>query len=727
MARPRTWIVDAALLQDDADDVEAFRHGILHETDVIADFLSLDGRDRLFVVAPKGFGKTLLLQVKRLMLQQNRRGMILSPANLLVDRPENLPIAWTREQIEGYVGDYGYWTEVWGMAIRIAAVRTLHRAAREEGGERPRPAEPEEAWIAGLGSHRLREILLSPGAPVLSDIFVALLRADRHEYFRILGDVADQINPRCRSIHTGMAFFIDNVDEMFHHSIQDALDRSRGGGQLGARLGDVWTLAQLGLARAAFDINRINPHIRVYTTLRREAWLRLPDFDPNAAQMNGRALEVAYSAEDLKAILRKNAANERDENVVEPRAADPIERFVGAAAARVMHDQAHRPEPLADFILRHTLLRPRDLMLIGSRISELRPPRRSPAAVKEAVYRAAAQLADWYQGEMALFVHKPDRRLYQLIDRNVLTREDLGRIAEAYAAVLEAEQGAAPGEELRHPFCALYKLGLLGVVRTMRDGAAGAHAPETAAVQLQRFAGPDEIVAEGRVGILPRSPAYLVHPSLDHVIEAAHGIDYRRTYETRNVIGHDRPWIDDAISIHILKGDVVGSSRTARHPDFVESYPPLFRSWVEQECARFGVRHHQFDQGDALLLVDQSAAKLLAVARAVLQRMAAFRDHPCTMRFGAASGVVHGMASGVLAGSVLSTAARLEPTAPHGCVIATEAFWADARGAWGEAGARRLDASFKAFRYQNGKFLVRKNSREPATLAELWRIRLLPG
>jgi hypothetical protein len=343
-------------------------------------------------------------------------------------------------------------------------------------------------------------------------------------------------------------------------------------------------------------------------------------------------------------------------------------------------------------------------------------------------------VADWYQGEMSLFVHRPDRRLYQLIDRNVLTRADLSRIAAAYAEVIGVAEGEGGAEEARHPFCALYKLGLLGVVAEGRGDASAAPADAAPAAPdahraRQRFAGPDEIVAEGRVGILPRSPAYLIHPSLDRTIETAHGIDYRRHCETRNTIGHGRPWADDAVSLYVLKGDIVESSRAARHPDFVETYPVLFRGWVEQECTRLGVRHCAVEHGDGLLLVDGSAAKLLAAARAILLRMEGFRDFPCTMRFGAADGVVHGLGGGggPLAGSVLGTAARLEPTAQHGTVVATDGFWEDARAAWGEGAARRLDASFKAFRWQDGRFLIRKNSREPATVAGLWRIRLLPG
>ena len=91
-----------------------------------------------------------------------------------------------------------------------------------------------------------------------------------------------------------------------------------------------WTLAQLALARAAFDIDRLNTHVRVYAALRREAWLRLADVDAGAAQMNGRVVEIAYTNDDLREIFLKNIALEPPGRLCDRTARDPIARFVGA-------------------------------------------------------------------------------------------------------------------------------------------------------------------------------------------------------------------------------------------------------------------------------------------------------------------------------------------------------------------------------------------------------------
>ena len=95
------------------------------------------------------------------------------------------------------------------------------------------------------------------------------------------------------------------------------------GRRSGSRLPGPWTLAQLALARAAFDINRLNTHVRVYAALRREAWLRLADVDAGAAQMNGRVVEIAYTNDDLREIFLKNIALEATGPALRPHRKGP--------------------------------------------------------------------------------------------------------------------------------------------------------------------------------------------------------------------------------------------------------------------------------------------------------------------------------------------------------------------------------------------------------------------
>ena len=106
--------------------------------------------------------------------------------------------------------------------------------------------------------------------------------------------------------------------------------------------------------------------------------------------------------------------------------ADPLEAFLGRAT--VTDAYTREDEGSFEFICRHTLLRPRDLMTIGERLAGLRPhERRSELRFKEVVHQAATEIAYEYLAEIA--PHIGNLELEQLLRRlpsNVLTRE-IGR------------------------------------------------------------------------------------------------------------------------------------------------------------------------------------------------------------------------------------------------------------------------------------------------------------
>ncbi len=126
----------------------------------------------------------------------------------------------------------------------------------------------------------------------------------------------------------------------------------------------------------------------------------------------------------------------------------------------------------------------------------------------------------------------PDRSLFGLIPSNVLERSVLKRIAETYAARLKEKGLEAPNA---HPFCALYRLGLLGVVRRNREQR-----------DIQIFRRPHDIEHDGSKAPLPAERHYLIHPALDDIIAQASS-DYIRAFHTRNVIGHGNRWRDGKI------------------------------------------------------------------------------------------------------------------------------------------------------------------------------------
>ena len=155
-------------------------------------------------------------------------------------------------------------------------------------------------------------------------------------------------------------------------------------------------------------------------------------------------------------------------------------------------------EDAFEYVCRHTLLRPRDLMTIGERLAALRPDeRRNEYRLKEAVNQAATEIAHEYLAEIAPYVSglKPER-LFDRLPGHVLSRAEVELIG--------GEDESRDGQD---GFSSLYRVGLLGYVQ--HDRVRGEW--------RQRFLRPGEATLETN-GVLPRATHYLIHPVLSDVI-----------------------------------------------------------------------------------------------------------------------------------------------------------------------------------------------------------------
>jgi hypothetical protein len=229
----------------------------------------------------------------------------------------------------------------------------------------------------------------------------------------------------------------------------------------------------------------------------------------------------------------------------------PIARFIGASNAMIVNPITKKSEVFYDFVLRHSLYRPRDLMLIGGKIAQIPAGLRTQERLRAAVDQAAGEIVWHYLAEMRGLTEVPDRSLFGLIPSNVLDRSALKRIAETYVARLK-EKGLEASNA--HPFCALYRLGLLGVVRRNREQK-----------DIQMFRRPHDIEHEGSEARLPAERHYLIHPALDDIIAQASS-DYIRAFHTRTVIGHGNRWREGKIFKCAAKGDLSRFSRVLSDP-----------------------------------------------------------------------------------------------------------------------------------------------------------------
>ncbi|MBI2740866.1 MAG: hypothetical protein HYX38_30570 [Rhodospirillales bacterium] len=638
----QAWIIDASEM--DAEDILSFRSNLLHPNPEIRSFLKLDNKGTTIVIAPKGFGKTLLLKAKRLSIQDKYACIL--PSRALVEKPSGLPSVIPTSEYGDLRDGEGYWRSVWLLSFTIAVLKaTDHGLAR--------------------CSRSLRAIFQDDNLVSVWEIFDHTLSAPVHTYHQLNNDYNDALLPAFRRLHESTAIFVDNIDEYYEGVLREVAagrDHVAAGNAPGGKVKrSFWHLAQSGIAAAARELSHINTHVKIYVSIRKEVLQGIIGDTYFGQQLRSKSLIISYTDDDLLEIVHKNIAHSDAEDLADRRADDPVRAFFGPLT-RVAHPVTGDEEEVLGFWLRHTLGRPRDVVSIGKALASIPPAGRSERRVREAVRSEAKIITTAYFAEMAPHLDGFDAdRLLRLVDRNVLSPDDLERIARTYAdAWLEAFGAAAPHTE--HPFCALYKLGLLGYVG--RDAEAGED------IQIFRLPGEHPL---DNVRVLPPARTYLIHPALDDLIAERNPL-YFENLNDRNIIGRGRRWLRDRVIRYVLQGDVKGHSATMRDGLRTKAFATVFDSIVSEFGARLD--HAERSQGDSLLLIDANPIKLLQAARNI-QRDLGRSEFGAQLRFAGDAGFVE-IAEGPRQkepyGMALQNAARLEPHVESGRIYVTDQF-----------------------------------------------------
>jgi hypothetical protein len=535
----------------------------------------------------------------------------------------------------------GYWRSVWLLSFTIAVLKATNHAP-------------------GQCSRSLRSVFQNDNLLSVWELFDHILSAPVNSYHQLNNDYNDALLPAFRRLHESTAVFVDNIDEYYEGILREmnaARDRPTGGRVKRS----FWHLAQYGIAAAARELSHINTHVKIYVSIRKEVLQGIIGDTYFGQQLRSKSIMVSYSHSDLLEIIHKNIAHSDAEDLANPRSTDPVAAFFGPLA-RVTHPTTGDEEEVLEFWLRHTLGRPRDVVSIGKAIAGIPPANRTERRIREAVCSEAKTIATAYFAEMAPHLEGFDfDMLLRLIDKSVLSPDELVSISEAYAkAYREAFGDSAVHTE--HPFCALYKLGLLGYV--------GRDAETSDDIQIFRSPGEHPL---DNVRVLPPARFYLIHPALDDLI-AERNPKYFESLNKRNVIGRGRRWLRERAIRYVLIGDVKGHSANMRDGVRNKAFAAVFDAIVSDFGS--GLDHAERSQGDSLLLVDTNPIKLLQAAR-IIQRELARSEFGAQLRFAGDAGFVE-IAAGAKQkeayGMAIQNAARLEPHVAAGEIYVTEEF-----------------------------------------------------
>ena len=278
----RAWTVDA----DDSRVAEDFDEALLHRTPEIDSFLSLERDDKFIVIGTKGFGKTLLLKAKRILHQRKTKALCLPTSNLL-DEPIGDKVLG-KEALAFLAASSLPWSKLWLTAIAVATLKQLEQT---DGLK----VNPRLARLLGDGA--LRGVI---------DHFVRLLDFSPSDLHRAANDTWHLV-PRLRAISTPVAIFIDGVDEYFNKHIETVPSRASVAGELAP---EIWHFAQLGLVEVAYQLRRINHHLKVFAAIRKRGVRAAADHRHGAAVPGQRGRHRVPGGEPARDLRQQHPAGE---------------------------------------------------------------------------------------------------------------------------------------------------------------------------------------------------------------------------------------------------------------------------------------------------------------------------------------------------------------------------------------------------------------------------------
>ncbi|HEY0133974.1 MAG TPA: serine/threonine-protein kinase, partial [Nannocystis sp.] len=484
-----SWVSDANQI-----DIGALKD-LTFKAPVVREFL--DGATRYFVSGSKGLGKTLLLTYKRALLgeqyQVSTPGRERRQAVQFI--PEGRPYLDLMGDLPGVdaaqidrMSRLDECKRLWSFSFRLS-ILSYHPTLI--GNLDDLDALPR----------RLRALL--EGRPVEPTLVLKeLLGLSVRQLSQVLDAMENPLERRLRSLHSGVFIFIDKLDQALRRLPRAA-----------------WVHMQAGMIEAAWDLMNANRHVKIYATIRDEAFSGYEsDIKSN---LYGATSSLRYAKHELRELLEKLTYYYEGLPLYDFVLVDTIYASTGA-----------RGESPFDFLYRHTLGRPRDLVILSSEISRHRRGLDARAFIRVVQDTSAGLLVSNIFDEMRVFLEvlsDRDRRarFLALLPHDVLTHDDVAEVWCAFHGVDREyfDRHGRDADDVYHPFRELYECGLLGVLE---------------GDNLQRFRQPHDGVAGSRHE-LPRSRYYLLHPALRALLDRLAGAG--RFRPLRHVlIGHGEAW-----------------------------------------------------------------------------------------------------------------------------------------------------------------------------------------
>ncbi|MCL2843123.1 MAG: DUF4062 domain-containing protein [Oscillospiraceae bacterium] len=470
------------------EDADSLKKGdaaldVIFENNFVRSYLS-NKQKYLGIAATKGQGKTFLIKTKRNRLSsannQEFEAVTCFPkdSSLVDTLSKGINI---NHSIKGLLQEYRTWVLLWQFSVVATITNSneykelyTHSDFRNFSDGVLFFFNRKKQFDKNIGETVLQyaENISNPrGKP--SIIFSRLLSLNKSELQLILkeANLALQLLDR---ITNGIYIFIDKVDQAFDdvYKIKKKPDSP-----LSANA-SYWQYCQYALAEAAYNLFSFNNHIKLFYTIRLEAILDSHLVEKNISRnIESFLIELSYSKNDIYEMFELYVSNEADDCLFDGslKNENAEKAFFGFEKIPHAHikneDGSPVEENLFDYLYRHSLRRPCDLMLLCKNLYLRNPKELTVKTIRRVVNESSGKVLRRYLSEVEPFITTTLDEFEQLlstINTNIFNLEYLKFACERY----NTERGNITGCNKDclvctniHPFSTLYNIGLLGYLR----------------------------------------------------------------------------------------------------------------------------------------------------------------------------------------------------------------------------------------------------------------------
>lgn len=444
------WQVEAADINIDEISNDDFNEYFIVKQEV-KEFLT--SPNKKIIKAPKGYGKTLFLRKKAHHYAKFEHRNETFPANHLCEdgKYQQVPLLEDNRFRKNYyiftddIKSKGKISQkisnlklAWEYAFTKAAFEYLHNKSKEKS----------------------------------KDETNLVLKHFNNALMRDVTELNNEMqNETISTFDTECYIFIDNIDKMVNFGYEVQFDSEDNNTDV--NVFQFWVAIQVAFCVAVAELPK--KHIHIYGAVRHEA---LGLLDENYFEYSDRTklsrliTKLDYTKADLEKIFYNNIALAFNESTYSNHEYNDIaKRYFGLTHSYIVNKVvSNKNETLFEYIYRHSLYKPRDIIELGSklkylinvpssrRILELKEIVHSEELYKNIIGDYLTEIGSVLQGRLNVL------RKYPKHMKNILTYDDIkdgcrwiNRIAEDDEC---DECDDCPNE---HYFCYMYNAGLLGV------------------------------------------------------------------------------------------------------------------------------------------------------------------------------------------------------------------------------------------------------------------------